>query len=99
MLEALKKEELTQANTNRGGSIGNIHIAKRAQPISSTENTGGVSREKPLTPPSSESLSSTPTSLRKSATEPMHRRHANPYDPDQDPRLSGNADLGEGRRK
>jgi hypothetical protein len=63
MLEALKKEELTEANTDRGGSISNIHIAKRAQPISSTENAGGVSHEKPLTPPSSESLSSTPPLL------------------------------------
>src|SRR2546421_12410028 len=31
MLEASKKEELTEANTDQGGSMGNIHIAKHAQ--------------------------------------------------------------------
>ena len=31
MLGASKKEELTEANTDRGGSMGNMHIAKHAQ--------------------------------------------------------------------
>jgi hypothetical protein len=63
MVEALKKEESPEINTDRGGATGNAHIAKRTQPISSTETAGGVSHEKPPTPPSSESLSSTPPSL------------------------------------
>jgi hypothetical protein len=64
MVEALKKEESPETNTDRGGTTNNIHIAKRPQPIFSTETAGGVSREKPLTPLSSESPSSTPPSLR-----------------------------------
>jgi hypothetical protein len=63
MVEALKKEESPETNTDRGGATGNTHIAKRTQPISSTEIAGGVSHEKPPTLPSSESLSSTPPSL------------------------------------
>jgi hypothetical protein len=63
MVEALKMQESPETNTDRGGITGNIHIAKRAQPISSTETADGVSREMPLTPPSSESLLPTPRSL------------------------------------
>jgi hypothetical protein len=59
MVRALKEEESPETNTDRRGSMGNIHIAKCAQP-----NAGGVPREKPPSPPLSESLSSTPPSLR-----------------------------------
>jgi len=63
MVEALNKDESPETNTDWGGTTGDIHIAERAQPIPSTETTCGVSREKPPTPPSSESLSSIPLSL------------------------------------
>jgi hypothetical protein len=55
MLEALKKEELTEANTDRERSMG---------------NADGMSRKKPLTPPLSESLSSTPPSSRNPRRSP-----------------------------
>ena len=63
MVDALKEDESPETNTDRGGTTGDIHVAKRAQPISSIETTCGVSREKPPTPPSSENLSSIPPSL------------------------------------
>jgi hypothetical protein len=63
MVEALKKEESPEMSMDREGITGNIHTAKRAQPIFGTETAGDVSRERPPTPPSSESLPPSPPAL------------------------------------